>query len=256
MELSSSIFGERFWKHYVGDVGCVPPIPEAISLKKWDEPDPCDPTTTIGKEYVWMYCPSDVVTVLEDCALSKADDLAIEQPELIAKAGSKVEKVPMTINNIGELFKRLKTGYSSQYNNQYNNMWGVVVKQHGNKKIPAEWICMRRSVIGGGLSFSDQQALVKQKGVVLAQLHHRIVFNFLEHARSNAYPDRLDPCTYARTSTYTRTSTLLLCEQDYWPLACGAGGPSGLRVQGVVICVNDYVGVAVTLPKEVQAIGP
>lgn len=225
IKLSSSIFGERFWQRYIGDVGLVPPIPEAISLKKCDKPDPCAPTTTIGKEYVWMYCPSHVVTTREGA----------------------VQKVPVSINNIGVLFQSLKTGHSSKY----NCIWNKIVKEYGNKEIEPGWICMRKEVIGRGLSFVNQKALAKEKGVVITQLLHRIMFNFLEHTRSNLYPDRSDPCTYARTSTLIRDGQGLSCLS-----ICGAGGPSGLSVEDCDVFVHSNIGLGVVLPGEVQAIGP
>jgi hypothetical protein len=100
-------------------------------------------------------------------------------------------------------------------------------------------------VIGRERPFAEQQALANTHGVVIPHLQERILFNFLEHARSeaNVYPDGQDPWTYARTSTITRDE-----QGDEWSSGCGAGGSSGLCVGSIIgyVCV----GVAVALPAE------
>ena len=112
---------------------------------------------------------------------------------------------------------------------------------------------MREGVIGRNLTFAQQQAAATAAGVVIPQLGHRILFNFLRHAEAeaNTYPDGRNPWTFARTSTLTVDS-----QGVAWPSGCGGGGPSGLHVNSHYFdVVHDYVGVAVALPAEVQAIG-
>lgn len=72
--MSSSILDGSIYEFYVGKVGPVPQIPKEISLKKWKDPDPCDPTTTIGAEYVWMYCPSHITINIRGFTLDRPDD--------------------------------------------------------------------------------------------------------------------------------------------------------------------------------------
>lgn len=268
--ISTRIHAGSVFRKYIGEIGPVPPIPEAISLKKWNEPDPCDPDETVGAGYAWMYCPPYIETERTDISLDKPDDPNNpEAPKLIQRkekleekfaeigldeeSEKKALKVPVTFNNIRELFKRPKTGNPSicEY------VMDEIDEQHGNKRIPAGWICMRRNVIGRGRKFNQLQTLANEKGVVIPQLLQRILFNFLEKIRSkkpSVYPDGRDPYTFAWTSTLTRDS-----EGNDWPSGCGAVRPSGLHVDGsryFSFFVNDHVGVSVALPTEVQAIGP
>lgn len=239
----SSILGKSVWRRYIGDIGLVPPIPEEISLRNWNKPDPCDPSSTIGKEYIWLYCPSHIVTNLKDFVLSGPDDpRSPEAAKLIEKTGSIVQKVPVTIHNIGKLFKRPKTGHSSMY----CYIWPDILEQHGNKKIQPGWRCMRKSVIGRRLPFVRQQELAKVCKVVITQLQARIVYNFLEHARSNVYPDGRNPRTVARTSTLTRDE-----QGVFWSSGCGIGGSSGLEVSHDRLCDGVDVGIGVMLSAEV-----
>ncbi len=259
----ANILDERVYERYIGKVGPVPRIPKEISLKLWNEPDPCDSTKRIGTEYVWMYCPSHIEIDQSDCFLNKIDDPTDpEAPNLIrreegleGKAFREIEleaqntalKVPVTINNLVKLFKRPKTGNPSTY----RNMWNPIVEQHGNKRMSAGWMCMRRDVIGNDLPFSRQQALATSRQVVLSELLPRIFFNFTQHVRSpvaNVYPDGNNPWTFAHTSTLTRD-----LEGHDWPSACGGGVSSGLLVSNLPnFLYPEDIGVAVALPAEVQ----
>lgn len=198
----------------------------------------------------------------ESFALDKPDDSNdLEAPQLIPRKEELVEafvrkiglgaqpkkqvlKVPVTINNIVKLFKRPKAGHSSTY----SYIWERIVEEHGNERISPGWTCMRVGVIGRNLSFKQQKALASTNGVVLSELLPRILFNFLEHARSetNVYPDGQDPWTHARTST-----SMLDSNGNAWLLGCGPGGPSGLGVSHRIFDGGN-VGVAVALPEEVQ----
>lgn len=245
-----------------------PRIPEAPSLKRFNEPDPFDPTKTKGQKYFWMDFPSYFkISVDGDFPfeLDKLDDPKDEEaPRLIqkkvghvellkekigleSKPEKKVLKVPNTINNLGVLFNHPKNGNPSAYD---RNSWAAVFDQHGNKRIPSGRICMREDVIGRSLPFALQQAATTKAGVVIPQLGHRILFNLLRHAETNTYPDGQNPWTYARTSTLTVDR-----RGNPWSSGCGGGGPSGLSVYDDHIDI-DSVGVAVGLPAEVQVIGP
>jgi hypothetical protein len=266
----SRVYDENRYRYHLGaQVEPFPRSSEALSLKRFNEPDPCDPTQTKGQKYVWMDSPSYFKIPVDGdfpFELDKPDDPNDEEaPQLIQRKSGDVErlrrlvglgsepekkilKVPNTINNLGVLFKHPKNGNPSTY----DYIWDKISAQHGNKRIPQGRLCMREDVIGRNLTFAQQQAAATEAGVVIPQLGHRILFNFLRHAETNTYPDGQDPWTFARTSTLTRDS-----EGNDWPSGCGAGGPSGLNVHN---CSNffdsDSVGVAVALPAEVQAIGP
>jgi hypothetical protein len=261
----SRVFGEGVYEKYLGaKVGPMPPIP----IRRWNERDPCDLAKTVGENYVLMYCPRDItITVPADSAwrLDKEDDLDDPvAPRLIqgeaslvgritgtlglgANQESKVLKVPITFNNVETLFKHhLKEGYPAQC----SYIWHKIVEQHGNERIQAGYTWMRRVVIGRNLPFPQQQALANEKGVEIPCLLQRILFNFLEHVRTNTYPDGQDPWNFARTSTLTQDSG------TDRPSGCGPHGPRGLEVNYASTFDHEYIGVAVALPAEVQATHP
>ena len=270
--LVSSMIDGSVYESYIGKIGPVPRIPKEISLTRWNEADPCDPTKKIGTEYVWMYRPSHIeISVPRNSPLyldGPDDANNPEAPRLIERTPEKAEgllirlakkampviklKVPVTINNIEQLFKRPKIGNPSKY----DLVWDKIVEQHGNKRIVAGWTCIKKEVIGRNLTYVQQLALANEKGVVPSDLATRILANCWGHVRSgeaNVYPDGRNPLTLARTSTLTRCS-----QGNAWPTDCGAGGPSGLGVyssdEGLI--GFDLVGVGVALPAEVEAIGP
>lgn len=255
----SRILDKNIYETYLrAKVSCPPRIPESISLKNWQNSDPCDPTTTIGKEYFWMYCPSHVeITIPENSSvvLDKVDDPNDpDAPRLIQKKvgfthslgkmlGLKVQsqikvlKVPVTINNLVELLKLAKR------ESLYSYIWPNILEQHGNKRMSEGWVCMRRNVIGRNLSFAEQQALAS--GLTIPDLLSRIWFNVFERVLScgkNLGPNRQDLDTYARTSTLTR---------DSQGIYCSTGCEINDFSRQSVYCENfdcDDVGIAVTLP--------
>ena len=261
----SRVYDEKAYQYYLGaQVEPFSRISETLSLRRFNEPDPCDRTKTIGQNYVWIDSPSYFEILVDGdfpFELDKSDDPNDEEaPRLIQKEVVLVEslkrkiglveknilKVPNTINNLGVLFKHPKNGSPSAY----DYVWEVILKQHGNKRIPQGRICMREDVIGRNQTFNQQQAAATQAGVVIPQLGHRILFDFLRHAETNSYPDGQNPWTCARTSTLTLDLQGTAC-----PSTCGGGGPSGLIVHSLYSDSN-LVGAAVALPAEGQAIGP
>jgi len=265
----ANILGKGVYERHIGGVGSVPRIPKGLSLRRWNQPDPCDPTKKIGPEHVWMYIPSHIEIDSEGVALSKIDDPSESEAPLLLRreAGlgeqvsreigfgtNSVLKVPVTINNIKVLFEHPKEGNPSTY----GCIWDKIVEQHGNKRWAAGWVCMRKDVIGKELTFAAQQTLARSNKVVLSELLPRILFNFLEHVRSgtaNIYPDG-QPWIFARTSTITHDETIAHDGQDgAWHSGCGAGSPSGLNI---AYDISDFcdVGAAVMLPAEVPAIDP
>ncbi|OGN56818.1 MAG: hypothetical protein A3D96_07305 [Chlamydiae bacterium RIFCSPHIGHO2_12_FULL_44_59] len=258
LPIKTKVYDASIYRDILGtEIELVPPLLKAQPLTRAAEPDPCGPAQTKGQKYVWMSSPSYFnVSADEDFPfeLDKPDDPNDEEaPRLIQKEvglverfkrkvglGSKLEKkilqVPNTINNLPVLFGHPKNGNLSKY----NYVWKTISSQHGNKRIPAGPICMREDVIGRNLTFAQQQAAATEAGVVIPQLGHRILYNFLRQAKTNTYPDGQNPWTYARTSTITVDS-----QGTPWQSVCGGGGPSGLDADCYV--GNDDIGVAVAL---------
>jgi len=127
---------------------------------------------------------------------------------------------------------------------------------------------MRKNVIFRNLPFAEQQELVSVMGgaggVVLSELMPRILFNYLEHARSgtaNSYPDGQNPMTFARTSSFFIQWHDPASTHARFPfpdfLGCGYGTSEGLRVEPVQTDPSHpAIGVAVTLSPEVRVIDP
>lgn len=57
---ANNILDARVYERYIGKIGPVPRIPQELSLKRWNNPDPCAPTQRIGDNYVWMWIPSHI----------------------------------------------------------------------------------------------------------------------------------------------------------------------------------------------------
>jgi hypothetical protein len=276
-------------------IGPIPPIP----LKRWIEPDPCDPEKMVAENYELMYFPRDLIATVSGCSpwdrLDKQDNpddpvapRLIERepyfeeifaevralqanegapdpkvPRLIerqtsfremftrafgigANRESRVLRVPLTIKNVRTLFGKQKAGYLSQYNCIQNEVWDL----HGDERIPAGFIWMRRDVIGRNLTFAQQQALAEENGVEIPLLLPRMLFNLFDNARMGWYPDGRHPVTFARSSTLIRDSG-----RDNGPSTCGGGGPSGLNIYGHGVNSDPRIGVAVALPAEAQGGG-
>ena len=266
--LVSQIIDPHVYSLYIGDVGPAPAIPNEISLTKWNEADPCDPTKKVGSGYFWMYRPSYIeisVSNKSPLYLDGPDDLSKpDAPKLMERAPEYTEgllirlakkalpeikiKVPMTINNFGQLFGHSKIGNRPKY----NYITDALLEQHGNKRIKEGWACIKKEVIGRNLSYPEQLALADQTGVVLSDLATRILANLWNHARSGdakTYLDRHDP------STFARTSTPFVAEGNEFPSGCGDGGDSGLGVY-THFFDNETVGLGVELPSEISVIGP
>ncbi|HSX14212.1 MAG TPA: hypothetical protein VLE96_07330 [Chlamydiales bacterium] len=252
--LSNNVFDERVYDRHIGDVepALLASQIKSIFLKNCNKPDPCDPTKKIGTEYVLMYIPEYITINRNGVSLDKADDPNnAEAPRLIQTAANSegvqsentTLKVAVTINNLRELFQEPKIGHPSTY----SYIGDQIANQHGNKRVPAQWVCMRKDVIGRKLTFNQQLELAREKEVVPTELLPRILFNFLISVRAanvNTYQDGRNPWTIVRTQTLTNDSN-----GNSRSSGCGGGGPSGLRVCNDFIDIgNDNVGVAVALP--------
>ncbi|HSW87184.1 MAG TPA: hypothetical protein VLG49_06780 [Rhabdochlamydiaceae bacterium] len=244
------ILDQETYRYYLGaEIGPVPPIPEEISLKRFIELDPCQPTETIGQNYFWVYFPAYFEIIGDEdfpFELEKeADPNAEEAPMLIIKEGEKSEekrvlKIPNTINNITKLFKHPKKGNPSHC----SCIRDQISLQHGNKRMVPGWMCMREKPIGKNLSISQQQEAANKAGVVITSLLHRMNFNFLEYVRKKVCPDENNAPTYARTSTLI---------QDWghsWFPSCG----EGRSILPITKLTKPYsnVGAAVAFPTKVQ----
>jgi hypothetical protein len=224
--LSSVIDGE-FLRHLgIGVIEKKPPISKALYLKKWSQPDPCDPDKIIGRNYILINVPEE--------------DVEITNP-----SGEKI-RMRLTINNLPTIFAGVQ-GNSPQYAFGGHRL---VIQQHGDKPILCGWFWMRKDVIGKNLSFPDQEKLAKDLGVDITDLTRRLFINCAYRRAFGSYLDKIKPFTYARTLTRTSISP----GRDN-PSCCGAGDtPFGLHATTIPPIGYDFVGVGVELPAEVQAI--
>ena len=92
----SRVYDEKTYQYYLGaQVEPFPRIPETLSLKRFNEPDPCDRTKTIGQNYVWIDSPSYFEILVDGdfpFELDKSDDPNDEEaPRLIQKEVTLVE---------------------------------------------------------------------------------------------------------------------------------------------------------------------
>ncbi len=241
------VFDGRVYQHYLGaNIGSVPPIPKEISLERGGEADPCDPPNAIAGHYVWIYCPKEFEKTADEnfpFDLDKVDDPNDEEaPRLIEKetvssVEKKVLKIPNTINNLGKLFKHPQNGNPSSY----DHIEKEIENQHGNKRIPSGWICMRAKPIEIGLSFQQQQESARKAGVVISPLPHRVFFNFLAFICCGTYIDKND-------THFARSSTLTNVPIGDLTTACH-GNPYS---PGIIInfdCVGFNTGLAVALKE-------
>lgn len=247
-------FDETFYKLYIGYVDLKPASlrNKLQFILNYHKPDPFDPTKKIGKEYILMYIPEYITINRKDISLDKADDPNdTDAPRLIRRAANSelvqsentTLKVPVTINNLRELFRQPRRGNPANC-----DIWDQIVIQHGNKRSAARWIYMRKNLIGKNLSYNQQLALARDQGVVPTELISRILFNLLVQVQSpnpNTYLDGSKPWTFARTQTLTN---------NFWsppdPSGCGNGSNLGLLIHNSSID-GDNVGLAVELPSRV-----
>lgn len=243
--ISPSILGAVVYRRYVGETSLISPIPKD-AFKRWSEKDPCDEMTTIGKEYVWMYCPSYIEIDQEGFSLNKPDNpedpiapCLIRNSNIDAQSENKTLKVPVTLYNVAMLFAYSKTSAPTGY---FFNP--AILDKHGSTRVSAEWICMRKNVIGKNLTFHDQLKFCQEKKVIIVSLIHRMLFNFLEHARSNVYPDG------KVSTTWTRTSTLIYDNDNrYKSTYCGVAGNSVSAHAGSLHYRGEETAVGVRLPS-------
>ncbi len=267
---STKVYDAKIYRDILGaDIEFGPQILKAQSLEKSNEPDPCDPHKTKGQSYVWLDSPAYFCIPVNKrflFKLNKEDNSDDEEaPRLIPLSlterfqrkiiptSNETLKVPNTINNLEVLFKHhLKKGNPSTYFHGQNTAHTMHVNdcedvfvQHGDKRIRSGRICMREDVIGRDMDFDRQRAAAVEAGVKISCLGHRILFNFLRHAETNAYQDG------EKSSAFARTSTVTVGPRDGFdsPSGCGFEAPSSLAI-GLILSCDDNIGVAVALPAE------
>ncbi|HSW87185.1 MAG TPA: F-box protein [Rhabdochlamydiaceae bacterium] len=247
------IFDADTYQYYLeAEIGPVPPIPEEISLKRFNEPDPCEPTETIGQNYFWVYFPAHFEIAFDGDVLFELDreddPNDAEAPMLIVKEGEKsgekrVLKISNTINNITKVFKYRKSGNPSSYECNSDQLVQQM-ETYGNERIQSGWMCMREMAIGNNPSFTQQRQVADKAGVVIASLLYRMNFNFLKHLRNDAHPDPIE-----------HTSTLVKDWGLIWSPSCGGYQPSVPRVRNFTYYCGN-IGAAVALPMELHAVEP
>jgi len=261
--MSSRIFDGNFHEQYFispslrirANIGSVPPIPEKISLKRWNEPDFYNPlTATIGTKYVWIFFPSYVETIIPGDSLyylNKEDDpedpkaprICRRDPDLgevlvaglgfRTKSENKVLRVPMTFYNIMRLCAP---------DMPENTIWGPL-EDYVDTRMPSEWICMRGDVIGRGLSFPDQENLANENGASISDATHRLFLTFLRKARpKTTIFSETNQWIYARTSTSLHYADRLVTQCEV-----GFRSKTQVSVRDSLIPSQENIGVAVEL---------
>lgn len=181
-------FGKEQWAKYLGDIGSEPPL------------------------------PSNIQTILQSpCPFWP--DKKIKDTHLLVLVPQTVNGKPLTLKNLGELVKSLKSGSSMTYT--YFNPGGYNANTPAK---PSHWVLMTKDVIPGsrGKSYANQQKLVNQTpSYQVPTILEAATCIFMEYARSGnrVYSDNL--CTYTR------------CQERYnekWQLIVGGFSDDGIDV--------------------------
>jgi hypothetical protein len=234
--LIDTIFDERVYERHIGNVETAPPISKAAFLRLCNTPDPCDPTKIIGREYILMYIPESITITQKGISLSKEDDPNDPQaPQLIRgdSTSEKTLKVAVTINNLAKLFSVPKAGVISNYLKPSEGVISIL----GDQRVLPGWVCMRKDVIGLGLSFTKQQELAIEKGVIIPEIISRILFHFLFQILG-----------HQENSEFGRTSSLI--NIGFGSESCGCS--RDLNYLKLCCRSDDYLtGLSVALPAKV-----
>ncbi|HSW86355.1 MAG TPA: hypothetical protein VLG49_02525 [Rhabdochlamydiaceae bacterium] len=278
----SRILGEDIYRHYLGVTPePAPRIPESISLKKFNDPDPFTrKTRKIGQNYFWVYYPEYFELTVEGDSpfyLDKEDDpndqeaprlilkenkaglleWAVKKIGLVAELEKRVLRVPNTINNINTLFKHPKHGHPSFYKvstHIFPDEDHIISREFGNKRTRSKWMCMRKDAIGKYKTFSQQQKTAEKAGAVIPSLFERITFNLAAHVTSNIYPDGDKLRIIARTDTLLYSYPFKNSSPMISVFACGKGDSSGLDVKQLTTNdKKDLIGAAVAFTDEISS---
>ncbi len=217
-KLPSHIFGADVYREHINaKIPSPPPIPDSISLRRWRQPDPFDATQIVGQHYYRIYVP----------------------PYFEDEHG---QKLPPTIGLIRELFKSPKKGAPLPI--EFWMAKSSYEKELENRPITPGLFWMRRDLIEMDQPLRAQEAVAKKAGLVVAELGHRILLNYLLHATTGKYPDGRKPDRLARTAT---TVYDLKTKQNL-PAECGCIDAKGIHVMLWADSNNVDVGLATRLP--------
>jgi hypothetical protein len=196
--LAIKTLGEVKWKHYFGDVGPVPDLPQ------------------------------DMAAIL-DSACPIWPGRRVRDTHLLVLIPATVGGAPLTLNLLGALVQRLKNGgYGTKYRH-YNN---TVRAQFGNNSSGRSyWLLMTRDVLEGSRSrkYSAQKALVARyagddgRPYEIPSALEAATAILMHHARTGERLFGDSPWTY------TRCQELV---DDRHPVVVGGFASSGLRVDG------------------------
>ncbi len=285
-----TIFDAEFYERYLGKVPPAPPIPRGmLSWQVLNREDPCDPTTTIGKAYAFMYVPPYIeIDMVPGDRLDGPDDPNhCKAPRFLRERPVKQfweRKVPKFFRQETRPLQTLSgnaaercIGLSKEWFKEQgllvlkvpltiNNLRKIF--QHPKTGNPSTYRYIWGKVVQQhGDTPIPPGWICLRKDVIGRNLSFSDQRNLAQKCgveiSTLAQRVLFDFVVHVGSGTanvypdgeapltYARTSTLV----NNWFMACGAGGPSGLSVRDGSF---DYVvvGVGVALPSEVQAIGP
>ena len=110
--IPSIAFGKADWEKYFGDIGMEPPLPANIE-KILNEPCSFWPNKKVRETHLLVLIPKTV------------------------------NKKPFTLNYLGELIQKPKSGYSTKYSIHSD----YAKKAVGKKSYPSHWVLMTRDII-------------------------------------------------------------------------------------------------------------
>ena len=202
-EASTSIaFGKAEWGKYFGDIGIEPPLP--LNIEKILN-EPCS---------FWP-------------------DKKVKETHLLVLIPNTVNGKPFTMNYLGELIQKLKSGFSTKYD-YYGN---YVREAIGDKSYPSHWVLMTRDIIPGsrGRGYKGCRDMVssysKNTGISyelphLLEATASILMHYVKTGE-RLYSD--DP----RTETYSKD-----IDKYGYPWVVGGFASRGLRVCDYDVCIN------------------
>ncbi|OGN56817.1 MAG: hypothetical protein A3C42_02395 [Chlamydiae bacterium RIFCSPHIGHO2_02_FULL_45_9] len=247
-DLYPGIFGAQFYKDYLGNVGCVPPIPEKF-IEMAHCPDPLgNPGETIKSNYQLMLIPAFItITVGNDSSLTLDEKGKLVKAEIRNKLPSfeKTLEIPVTLNNLAMLAKRaLRRGNQTSFFKGLS--WCNIFQQHGDKPVrESRWSYQKKVVVGRGQPYNEQKNFAEGARLEIVSLIERVLFNLLTYISSQNCPD--DEYV-VRTSTPTLDSHVPPKPWQsivWWPTS-GPSARLGLTRDNFG---DNGVGVAVGVPS-------
>ena len=112
----NKVFGKKEWEKYFGDIGEEPPLPANIE-RILNEPCSFWPGKKVKETHLLVLIPNEV------------------------------NGKPFTMNYLGKLIQRPKSGHSTKYMDYSNHAKEAV----GDKSYPSHWVLMTRNIIPGSI---------------------------------------------------------------------------------------------------------